>query len=167
MFLLCICYYCASSLPPSAWCEGITHCSKENTAGTSSNICLRFSDLPLSALGLSFFLHVSLSFPLFAPLVAIIQCSISYPFKIALEIHFPSNCAILSIQLNPQIVFFLLKQVEKCSGKLCSEVFTSHLPMRYHKSFEISFLSYGHGPRGGTVVLNEDEVQGLLLRAIR
>lgn len=38
--------------------------ANENTSGTSPNICLHFSDLPLSARGLSLF-HVSPSFPLF------------------------------------------------------------------------------------------------------
>lgn len=95
----------------SAWCERITHCSKENTSGTSSNICLHFSDLPLSALGLSLFLHGCLSSPptpslsVSLPAMGIIEYSISYLSKIIQNHSF-------SIQLNLKM-FFMVKQVEK------------------------------------------------------
>lgn len=98
---------CVLSLLLCIWCERITHCSKENTSGTSSNICLHFSDLPLSTLGLSLLLYVSL------PTLSLLQwfcvCLISYTFKSLSKIHFPSNSFLFSSQFNLQIMFLIDK----------------------------------------------------------
>lgn len=133
------------SLSFSDWCERITHCSKENTFGTFSNICLHFSDLPLSAVGL-FFLHVSHSYSFFISLTIILQVV----HKLSVCFHSPSNWSFQSC------CFSIIKQVERSdSFPDNSQNFyplTSSWAIIGNLVNMCLFMSYDHIPWGGAAL---------------